>query len=42
MKYVLDKFGVLLQGVAVIVSLMAGAVILVIARLFEKVQGLGR
>lgn len=38
MKNMLDWFGMLLQGLAVIISLIAGAVILVMASLWEKIQ----
>ena len=42
MKNVLEEIGRLLRGLAVMISLFAGGVILVIASLFEKVQGLQR
>lgn len=42
MKNILDGFSMLLRGFAVVISLIAGGVILVIASLFEKMQGLRR
>lgn len=42
MKNILDGFGMFLSGLAAIISLIAGAVILVIVSLFERVQGLGK
>lgn len=42
MKNILDGLGMLLQGFLVVISLMAGGVILVLAGLYEKIQGLQR
>ena len=42
MKNILNGFDLLLRGLAVVISLMAGGVVLLIASLFEKLQGPGR
>jgi hypothetical protein len=42
MKNVLNGFDMLLRGLAVVLGLLAGGVVLLIASLFEKLQGLGR
>jgi hypothetical protein len=40
MKNMLNGFGMFLQGLAVIISLIAGAVILVLVNLWENLQKL--
>jgi hypothetical protein len=42
MKNIFDGLYMLLQGFLVVISLMAGGVILVLAGLYEKIQGLPR
>jgi hypothetical protein len=42
MKNIVDGVSMLLREVTVVICLIAGAVILVIASLFEKMHGLGR
>jgi hypothetical protein len=39
MKTVLDSFGMLLRVIAVLISLIAGTVVLLIAGLLGKLQG---